>query len=81
MSGFEVSPWGMVLPCDEHESAILRTSLTFQLDWPAEFEAVSDEPLLPVISTSLLMLSFSLEVSPVSCRMRPSSARSVKLPC
>lgn len=36
--------------------------------------------MLPVISTSLLTLSFSLEVSPVSWNMRPSSALSVKLP-
>jgi hypothetical protein len=36
--------------------------------------------VLPVTSTSLLTLSFSLEVSPVSEKMRPSSAFSVKLP-
>jgi len=45
-----------------------------------EFAPVSELPEFPVISTSLLMLSFSLEVSPVSWKMRPSSDRSVKLP-
>src|SRR5438270_1581524 len=52
----------------------------FRVDWPVEFAPVSELPVLPVTSTSLLTLSFNLEVSPVSWKMRPSSARRLKLP-
>jgi len=77
-----VADCGISLPApgDEQVSATLRTSVTFRLDWPEVFELVSELPTFPVTSTSLLTLSFSLEVSPVSWNMRPSSARSVKLP-
>ena len=60
---------GGVEPCgipDEQVSEIFCTSVTFRDDWPLEFELVAELPELPVICTSLLRLSFSLEVSPVS---------------
>src|SRR5438067_1353529 len=59
---------------------IIFTSRMFNVDWPLEFEAVSELATSPVISISWFMCSVSLAVSPVSWKMRPSSAFNVKLP-
>src|SRR5437868_7964821 len=59
---------------------IIFTSRMFNVDWPLEFEAVSELATSPVISISWFTCSVSFAVSPVSWKMRPSSAFNVKLP-
>jgi len=59
---------------------IIFTSRMLSVDWPLEFEAVSELAASPVISISWFTCSANFEVSPVSWKMRPSSAFNVKLP-